>query len=753
MDTKEKNLLSFDIAVIGGGLAGVMAAVSAARLGRHTALIQNRPVLGGNSSSEVRVPVGGACDFNPWARESGILEEFFLTERTQDPRRIWLGETPSIWDITLYDLARKEKNLTTFLNTEVHAISMESSSKIKSVHCHTLGSESNFTIEADVFVDSTGDGTIANLAGAEWRMGREAKSEFNEDLAPESADDKMMGSSLLFHAEDARFPVPFVAPEWAVQYESDEQLLSRTHDNITSGYWWIEIGNPPYHTIFDNEKIRDELYKHLLGIWDHIKNKDDHGAQTLHIDFIGAIPGKRESRRVMGDYILREQDIRIDAHFYDAVAYGGWFCDLHAMGGILNTTEPPEPSFDNDLIEVDRRQMYTYTIPLRSLYAKDVANLFLAGRDISATHVAFGSSRLMATCAVIGQAVGTAAAIGLRHKKTPRELVAHHIQEIQQQLLKDDCYIPGIVNEDSEDLARSASVATSSNTRLSFPEGIDGIEFEHPKQKAFGRSTLETERAQLFPCSSGRLDSVELQIVSSSTTDEKLEISVYDTDTIVGFSPASLLQSVSSVVKAGFSGYISIPLEIQIGKPTFLIVSVSGSENIRWMYSSNPPTGTVSASRILHNWKPQKGSYSMRIQPDSFPYESANILSGVARPEKWTNIWVSDPDEKLPAFATLTLGQPTYFNTVHLTFDTNLNFAHMSVPGLYRAPTCVRHYRLWGTTSDGKSILLDECIDNFQRKRIHTFPRLPYVSVILEILDTNGDKSARLYEIRIYDEN
>src|SRR5690554_5912296 len=136
MNTSKNNLLSFDIAVIGGGLAGVMAAVAASRLGKRTALIQNRPVLGGNSSSEVRVPVGGACDFNPWARESGILEEFFLTERTLDPRRIWLGETPSIWDITLYDLTLKEKNLTTFLNTEVHAISMKNSTEIQSVHCH-----------------------------------------------------------------------------------------------------------------------------------------------------------------------------------------------------------------------------------------------------------------------------------------------------------------------------------------------------------------------------------------------------------------------------------------------------------------------------------------------------------------------------------------------------------------------------------------------------------------------------------------
>ena len=379
----------------------------------------------------------------------------------------------------------------------------------------------------EIFIDATGDGVIAYQAGAEYRMGREGRDEFGEDLAPEVADDKVMGSSLLFHAEDAGCPVPFTPPDWIARFKEDTDLNHRTHDDVHAGYWWIEVGNPPYQTISDNDLIRHELYKQLLGVWDHIKNQGDHGADNLHIDFIGSVPGKRESRRIMGDYILIESDIRRDACFPDAVAYGGWFCDLHTMGGILNREELPEPSFNSDVSEVDRRQMYTYTIPLRSLYSKNIENLMMAGRDISTSHVALGSSRLMATCGVVGQAAGTAAAWCIRYSKNPREICRDHIKDIQQQLLKDDCYIPGISNEDPNDLARKAEITASSSGALVFKAGEIGYEFEHPKQKTYPRSGLETERAQLFPFDSGYLESVGFELLSKISNDVEAEVCLH----------------------------------------------------------------------------------------------------------------------------------------------------------------------------------------------------------------------------------
>ncbi len=752
MNNKKLNELSYDLAVIGGGLAGTCAAIAAARLGKKTVLIQNRPVLGGNSSSEVRVPVGGACDFNPWARESGILEEFFLAERCIDSRRIWLGETPSLWDVTLYDLAYRQENLTVMLSTHATEVRMKDSSTIDSVECVTMGSEKKHIIKARRFIDATGDGTVAYQAGAEFRFGRESKEEFGEELAPEKSDNYVMGNSLLFHAEDVGFPVPFVAPEWAASFKTNDDLLHRTHDDITAGYWWIEVGNPPYHTIEDNEKIYHELLAQLLGVWDHIKNQDDHDAATLHIDFIGSVPGKRESRRIVGDYIMHEQDIRFDSRFEDAVAYGGWFCDLHAMGGILNKDEAPEPSFRSDLSEVDRRQMYTYSIPLRSLYSKDISNLMMAGRNISATHVAFGSTRLMATCAVIGQAVGTAMAISLDTDSDPRTVGTNHIKALQQQLLKDDCYIPGVKNEDDLDFARDAKVSASSSATLTFPKGIIGEEYEHAKQKSYPRSSLEIDRAQLFPCSSGKLQSIELKLRSMADKPVKAEVNVYKTDSIIGFGSKELLFNDEIVLEAGCNRYVPIEVGIDVGSPALLITSVKATEDVYWMYSSQPPTGTVSATRIVENWKPQKGSYEMVIHPASNPYEATNLLSGISRPEQWTNIWVSDEKQSLPAWVSYELPDAKQFDTIHLTFDTNLNLAHMSVPGLYRAPTCVRDYSILARTGNGKWEEVATCMGNYQRKRIHKIKRGLYDAVKIEVHATNGDPSARLYEMRIYDE-
>lgn len=744
---------TFDIVVVGGGLAGFAAAVSAARLGVSVALVHNRPVLGGNSSSEVRVPVGGACDFNPWARESGILEEFFLTERTRDPRRIWLGETPSLWDLTLYEMAKAEPNLTLHLNTSADSVSRDNQGKIRAVGCSTQGNEARFEVTGTLFIDATGDAFVAAAAGAEYRFGREGREEFGEQLAPPAPDDKVMGSSLLFHAEDAGVPVPFVAPEGTPDYVHDRDIAYRTHDDVRAGYWWIEVGNPPYNTVRDNELVRDELYRQLLAVWNHVKNRGEHGAANLHIDFVGAVPGKRESRRIVGDHIMTQHDIQRDARFHDAVAYGGWFCDLHVMGGILTRGEPPEPSFDNNLEEVDRRQMYTYSIPLRSLYSRSIENLMMAGRDISVSHVALGSTRLMATCAVIGQAAGTAAALCIRHGVRPRELAAEHAAELQQQLLRDDCYIPGVRNEDPFDRARHAEVTASSSAGLRFPPGMIAEEYEHPKQRSFPCTGLETERAQLFPCSDGRLTSFEVELQSTIDAEAVVRIRVYRAPSLTGFSESELLFETTAAVAAESKGFLPIACNLRTDPGSLLWISLRSQAGVHWLYSFEPPTGSVSASRIVRNWKPQKGSYSLRLEPESRPYQCSNLLSGVSRPETWTNIWVSDPGRALPAWVEYSFRDVEEIDTVYLTFDTNVNLAHMSVPGLYRAPECVRDYRLEILTESGKWIGAAEATGNYQRRRVHRFARTRARAIRLAVLATNGDPSARLYELRAYCES
>ena len=205
---------------------------------------------------------------------------------------------------------------------------------------------------------------------------------------------------------------------------------------------------------------------------------------------------------------------------------------------------------------------------------------------------------------------------------------------------------------------------------------------------------------------------------------------------------------------AGYKGYLTVRFDVKVPENVLLWVSMKSSAGVYWLYSDEPPTGTVSATRIVENWKPQKGSYGIVLAPESHPYKCSNIQSGVGRPETWTNIWISDPLESLPAWVQYTFNTTQEINTLHLTFDTNLNLAHMSVPGLYRAPECVRDYRILYRDED-KIDTWNEIVsvtDNYQRKRIHRFKTLRTNAVKVEVIATNGDPSARLYELRAYRE-
>lgn len=440
----------YDLIVAGGGLAGICAAIAAARHGCSVALIQDRPVLGGNSSSEIRVNVGGASHSFRNARETGIIEELLIEDRHRNPFPMVNAHISSIWDMILWEWVTREENLDLYLNTSARKALMEGD-RIVGVRASQLGTEEEFEFRARIVIDATGDGAVAFDAGAEYRMGREARSEFNESLAPEKADSYTLGSSIMFRTRDMGRPVEFEPPSWAYDFPTDEDLPFRNHGRISGGFWWIEFGGM-LDTIKDNERIRDELWKLVFGVWDHIKNHGDHGAENYALEWVGSIPGKRESRRFMGDYILTQNDVEEAVLFEDRVAYGGWPIDLHPPKGIYEAGKPAN----------FKRLKQPYSIPYRCLYSRNVENLMMAGRNISVTHVALGTTRLMATCAVIGQAAGTAAYLCGKYDTTPRGIYEDHIRELQQLLLKDDCYIIKMRNEDPDDLARGAKVRASS---------------------------------------------------------------------------------------------------------------------------------------------------------------------------------------------------------------------------------------------------------------------------------------------------
>ena len=463
----------FDVVVAGGGLSGVCAAIAAARHGAKTAIVQNRPMFGGNASSEIRMHILGAnChQVKDDMRETGIVEEILLANKKRNPYASF-----PIFDTVLWEKVRFQKNLTSYLNTNMDDVVMDNG-RIRAIICHQSTTETELVLEGKVFIDATGHGTLGVMAGGAYRVGSESRHEFGEPTAPEEPNNYTMGNTLMFVAKDRGEPILFERPEGANRY-TEEDLQYRPHENgihahadggeiiengsgnqlpgfsgIDSGYWWIELGGDNDDIIAEAEEIRDELYKAVFGVWDHLKNVGDHGTQNLDLEWVGMVPGYRESRRLEGDYVLNENDVRANRIFDDAVAYGGWPMDNHVPGGLRDMHLYPSEIYNFD---------GCYTIPYGCFVSKNVDNLMMAGRDISTSKMAFSSVRVMGTCAIGGQAVGTAAALAAEKNCTPREVGQKHIRTLQQQLLRDDCYIPGLRNEDENDLARRACAAADS---------------------------------------------------------------------------------------------------------------------------------------------------------------------------------------------------------------------------------------------------------------------------------------------------
>ncbi|CAN5308018.1 hypothetical protein BH11PLA2_BH11PLA2_30890 [soil metagenome] len=459
--------LTCDVLVAGGGPAGVCAALAAARNGAKVILVQDRSRLGGNSSSEVKMHIVGANAHTsrPGWREGGIIEELRLDDAANNPQRSW-----ELWDLLLYDKLVSEPKVTLLLDTTVYAAKVANKA-IESVMARCDRTEILYRIQAKQFLDCTGDCRLALEAGASMRWWHESREAFNEPLAWEKPSKETLGSSVLFTGRDYGKPMPYTAPTWARKITA-KQLKFRpiSSSSFEYGYWWIEWGGA-LDTIRDGERIRFELLAIVTGVWDYIKNSGKFPkAANWAMDWVGMLPGKRESRRIIGDYTLTQHDLMgLNPPFPDAVAIGGWGLDEHPPGGFDDTDKPPY---------VSTKLPGPYNIPYRSLYSKDLSNLLMAGRNASCTHVAFTSTRVMATCAVMGQAAGTAAALCVKHKVTPRGLSEDpaKLNDLLQTLLRDDQSIIGVKNNDPLDRARTAKITASDATLGTKPEVvIDGI--------------------------------------------------------------------------------------------------------------------------------------------------------------------------------------------------------------------------------------------------------------------------------------
>ncbi len=743
----------FQFVVIGGGFAGMCAAITAARSGIITALVQDRPVLGGNAGKEIRVtPVGADnCNFL-YSRETGLIEEIMLKNLHDNPDFSYEG-----FDIVLKDFVKAESNLTCFLHTSVMEIEISTSGELlKSVKGYTSGSETWHTFHAPFFADCTGDATVGALAGAPFRIGIEARSEFNEPMCEEAPQDYCMGGSVQFHTTDTGSPKPFKKPEW-IKLDLEEEDFGPTRPvnkdffRNNGGYWWIEVGGG-FDTVHETEKIREGASEIVYATWDYLKNKSPLKEKLINyeLDWVAPIAGKRESRRLEGDYILSMGDIESQRHFPDSIAFGGWGFDHHPPGGF----------FDKENGSYHVYHAGPYNIPLRCLYSKQVTNLFMAGRNISASHYALSSTRVMFTTAQLGEAIGTTAFHCVKEKMIPRRLFEENLLfKIQNDLIRNDHHIHNWPVTLPDDIAPHAKI-TASSVLLS-PDVIESC----------GIQTLQEDKMLLFPVVTDSLQGVDLYLDASVET--MLEAEFFQGPATNSTFPEKLICSVRVNILQGSSQWVRIPLFCKISRPGwhFLVLKSNSTLSLH-TGKANVGTGNYSLrpydpirpdpSSKWHTGKAalygkgefQHDAFCFQLHPPQSVYMPENVINSFARPTNIPNLWSSGTtDFSDPEWIDLEWDTAMVPREIDLLFDSMLDFHFVQKWGGYPGnvlPSIVKHYRLWALDRQGNKKLIDEVRDNFQRLRKHSCSMEEVKSIRLEILGTNGINRAHVYAVRVF---
>jgi hypothetical protein len=764
MQTRQE---TYDVVVCGGGLAGVCAAIASARGGAKTCLVQDRPVLGGNSSSEVRVTPHGAAAFHAYARETGLLSELLIEERASNHEEIFEnGWTNSVWDMVQYDLVQRTENLTLYLNTSVLAVQVEGR-KIISVTCRVSNAEVDLTLKGGVFIDCTGDSFVAAEAGCEWRMGSEGRAAFNEPHAPLQSNDDVMGNSIHFKTKDMGRLSPFKLPEWAVHHEDASFFYDqgRLPKEVRGGYWWIEIG-VPYDTIHDAENIRHELTRHTLGVWDWIKNRDPKTmklAENYALDWIGQVPGKRESRRVMGLYLMNEWDaIRSTVH-EDEVAFGGWFIDLHTPGGLLaESSEPASAEGYSETSEYATRSYAgPYGIPLRMLVSKDIDNLMMAGRNVSATHCALATVRVMATTALMGQAAGTAAALAQRSHRSVVAIATDHFSEVQQTLLRDGCFLPNVVKDDPRDLAPIAKVSASSEAvfRGLTPQSRgahQGLAYWRDQAVPL-REELLQRRGQWVALGGSPLRKVSFCLSNLQDSSRTVSVRAMLVQHIWDYRVEDSMQIAAAElsVPPGENLWIewTLPGDLHLPQSGYLRFDLLTQPDVLWHVAGAIEPGHVSAFEMAPGKMRRYSSgvtLALQVEPPQSSFTAANVLSGVSRPHRTTNLWRSDPSQPMPQWLQLDWQTPQTISEVVVTFAGHLLREYHAYAPFYRDPQCVSDYDVL-LSADGETwVTVATVRDNYQRHNRLRFNSAPARHLRIVVLSTNGDPSAAVYEVRAY---
>lgn len=737
--------LSADLCVVGGGLAGTCCALTAARAGARVVLVQDRPVLGGNASSEVRLWVLGATSHmqnnNRWAREGGVVDELLVENMHRNPEGNAL-----IFDSILLEKVAEEPNITLLLNTAAFEVEKAGPDRIQSVRALCSQNSTLYRIEAPLFCDASGDGVLGFLSGAAFRMGAETAEAFGEKFAPDEAYGQLLGHSMYFYSKDLGRPVEFIPPSFALR--DVEGVIPRYRgfnaETIGCRLWWIEYGGR-LDTVHDSERIKWELWRVVYGVWDYIKNSGRFPeARNLALEWISTIPGKRESRRFEGDYMLNQRDIVEQRDFDDVVSFGGWSIDLHPADGVYSERKGCDQWHSKGV----------YGIPYRCLYSRNIDNLFLAGRIISATHVAFGSTRVMATCANGGQAAGMAAAICAGRRLLPRDLSAGDgLRQLQRDLLRSGQHVPGLTWRDDEDLAGKATAIASSE--LGLAELASGRD----------RVPLDRSRAQMLPIQPGPLPRVTMTAIAEAPT--RLEIQVRLSSKAANHTPDVVLGRRTIDLDEGEQPIV-FDFDATIDEPRYAFFCVMVNADVSLALSDQRVTGVLSVQHgrdqkpdrdigveSFEMWTPERRpggrNLACRIEPPLGGFEAHRVTGGHARPVEQPHAWVADWADRQPSL-TLSWDQPQRIGRVVLMFDPD--YDHPMESALWghperEMPFCVKRYRL----TDAAGNVLHESTANHQG-RVEVVLAAPAVTdrLTLSHLATHGGVPPAVFAVRCYAE-
>jgi len=742
--------LDADLVIVGGGLAGTCAAVTAARAGVKVILVQDRPVLGGNSSSEVRLWVLGATSHmnnnNRWAREGGVIDEILVenTYRNKDGN-------PLIFDTVLLEKVVDEPNITLLLNTAMVDVQMDEPAdsdgadarRISRVSAFCSQNSTRYDIGGELFCDASGDGALAFLAGAAFRMGAESSAEFGEKFAPSDEYGHLLGHSIYFYSKDVGHPVRFTPPKFALADLSSIPRARSFNTNLDGcRLWWLEWGGR-LDTVHETETIKWRLWQVVYGVWNHLKNSGEFpDAENLTLEWVGTIPGKRESRRFEGLYMLRQDDVFGQTQHDDAVAFGGWSIDLHPADGVFS-----EKPGCNQL-----HSRGTFQIPYRCLVSRDVDNLFLAGRVISASHVAFGSTRVMATAAHGAQAVAMAAALCLRDGRRPADLVRPDLMaELQRELLRTGQHIPQHALDDADDLARRASVTASSELALgTLPDN--------------GRPVpVEIDRGQLLPLGAGPVPQFGMRVDAAAATTLRVELrhGLRPDD----YTPDRTLATCTIDVDPGVDQLVKLDFAATLPTAAYVCLCLMANDQVNVHVSDQILTGMIPVHHRKDQpqddetgcpgfefWtpirRPDGRNLALSLDPPMHLGDAAAITNGVDRPTSATNAWIAELDDAAPEVM-LTWPEPQRIGRVEIRFDTDFDHAMESV--LYTQPEdamphCVRDF----TVSAGERVLAEVRDHHLSNYRLSLDESVETSDLRVRVHAVNGHAPAAVFSIRCY---